>query len=311
MKTGLILLFAIALSVVGQQRQPDGAAAAELAKAHELTAELIKLYAAKKYKEALPLARTVLEIRQRLLSPDDDSLGRAYTNLGEIYFELDKDKEAEESLTRALDIYQSHPGRNGMAISKTLDRLGYLRFRKRDYSGADSLYVRSLELMESELGRTNPETIKAMKNFACLNLFAASNQRSPSNQRIPENTSDPNYKLRARASCWLHSSDKDCANTDFTGLAQQEILNGKALRLVQPSYPIEASRQGHSGYVYIGIVINEQGKVTGANPLCGGYPELNQAGVEAARASKFTPTILNGQAVKVTGTIIYRFANTR
>jgi TonB family protein len=63
----------------------------------------------------------------------------------------------------------------------------------------------------------------------------------------------------------------------------------------------------HSGYVFVAILINPDGKVLNARPVCGGYPELNGAGVEAARASTFTPTMVSGRAVKVTAMIIYRF----
>jgi outer membrane biosynthesis protein TonB len=38
-----------------------------------------------------------------------------------------------------------------------------------------------------------------------------------------------------------------------------------------------------------------------------GHPLLQAAAVGAARASKFTPTKLSGQPVKVSGVIIYNF----
>jgi hypothetical protein len=38
-----------------------------------------------------------------------------------------------------------------------------------------------------------------------------------------------------------------------------------------------------------------------------GPPELNDAAIGAARASRFTATKINGQPVQVTGVIIYNF----
>jgi TonB family protein len=274
----------------------------ELAEANDLTSKLINLYSAKRYKEALPLAQKTVEIRRRLLSSNDASLASAYTNLGEVYFELQKDSEAEEAFTQALGIYEARGETTARAISQTLDRLAYLRFRKTDYENADRLYIRSLELKEKDLGASNPETVAAMKNFACLNLIARGN-----NHKNPEDTDGSRHALRSRAVCWLNGFNDDCATADFNFRPDQGVVNGKAVRLVQPPYPADARAQRHAGNVFISIRINEKGNVVDAKPVCGGYPELNKAGLEAARASKFTPTVLNGMPVQVTGTIIYRF----
>src|SRR5438067_607097 len=58
----------------------------DLTEANEITSQLVKLSKEGRYKEALPLAQKVVEIRQQLLSPDDTSLGSAFANLGELYF---------------------------------------------------------------------------------------------------------------------------------------------------------------------------------------------------------------------------------
>jgi hypothetical protein len=38
-----------------------------------------------------------------------------------------------------------------------------------------------------------------------------------------------------------------------------------------------------------------------------GHPLLRQAAEQAARESKFSPTMLSGQPVKVTGIVVYNF----
>lgn len=84
------------------------------------------------------------------------------------------------------------------------------------------------------------------------------------------------------------------------------VLNGKAVRLVQPPYPAIARSAHASGQVRVQIVIDENGNVISAAPVSG-HPLLQGAAVSAARASKFTPTKLSGQPVKVSGVIIYNF----
>ena len=84
------------------------------------------------------------------------------------------------------------------------------------------------------------------------------------------------------------------------------VLNGKAVRLVQPPYPPIARSAHASGQVSVQITIDENGNVISAHAVSG-HPLLQAAAVGAARASKFTPTKLSGQPVKVSGVIIYNF----
>ncbi len=64
------------------------------------------------------------------------------------------------------------------------------------------------------------------------------------------------------------------------------VLNGKAVRLVQPPYPAIARSARAAGQVRVQIVIDENGNVVSAAPVSG-HPLLQGAAVAAARASKF------------------------
>jgi len=84
------------------------------------------------------------------------------------------------------------------------------------------------------------------------------------------------------------------------------VLNGKAVHLVTPPYPAIARSAHASGQVTVQVLIDENGNVISAHPVSG-HPLLQAAAAAAARASKFTPTKLSGQPVKVNGVIIYNF----
>jgi len=84
------------------------------------------------------------------------------------------------------------------------------------------------------------------------------------------------------------------------------VLNGKAIRLVQPPYPPIARSAHVSGQVTVQVLIDENGNVISAS-AASGHPLLRAAAVNAARASKFSPTKLSGQPVRVNGVIIYNF----
>jgi protein TonB len=84
------------------------------------------------------------------------------------------------------------------------------------------------------------------------------------------------------------------------------ILNGKATTLVKPDYPAEARSAGVGGTVMVQVLIDEAGNVMNATAVSGD-PLLRQACVIAALGSRFSPTKLNGEAVKVSGVLQYNF----
>ncbi|HEX8734331.1 MAG TPA: TonB family protein [Pyrinomonadaceae bacterium] len=84
------------------------------------------------------------------------------------------------------------------------------------------------------------------------------------------------------------------------------VVNGKALNLPKPNYPLAAKAVRATGAVSVQIVIDENGGVISAQAVSG-HPLLQQAAVAAARQAKFQPTLVSGSAVKVTGIIVYNF----
>jgi TonB family protein len=104
------------------------------------------------------------------------------------------------------------------------------------------------------------------------------------------------------------------------------ILNGKAVSLPKPAYPEEAKAAGLSGSVYVNVVIDENGTVISATASIDVHkvrrskgetvyevevppadPILRDAAERAALEARFSPTRLNGQPVKISGTIVYNF----
>jgi protein TonB len=73
-----------------------------------------------------------------------------------------------------------------------------------------------------------------------------------------------------------------------------------------PGYPEVARAAKAEGEVDVRIMINEEGKVIGAEAISG-HPLLRDAAVKAAREAKFAPTRLQGEPVRVSGTLTYNF----
>jgi periplasmic protein TonB len=85
-----------------------------------------------------------------------------------------------------------------------------------------------------------------------------------------------------------------------------ELINSKALVLPKPPYPPLAKQIRLQGTVVIQVLIDENGKVLSARPVSG-HPMLIAEAQRAAMQAKFSPTTLNGVAVKVSGMISYNF----
>jgi periplasmic protein TonB len=80
------------------------------------------------------------------------------------------------------------------------------------------------------------------------------------------------------------------------------MLNGKAIYLPVPEIPAGEA----NGVVLVQILIDEQGSVVEARAVSGPQ-HLHAAAVSAARLARFSPTMLMGEPVKVSGTLSYNF----
>ena len=80
------------------------------------------------------------------------------------------------------------------------------------------------------------------------------------------------------------------------------MLNSKALYLPLPEVPAGEA----TGVVLVQVLVDEQGSVVEAKAVSGPQ-HLQAAAVNAARLARFTPTLLLGEPVKVSGTLSYNF----
>ena len=84
------------------------------------------------------------------------------------------------------------------------------------------------------------------------------------------------------------------------------IVNGNAIYLPKPPYPAIALSTNIQGKVDIQVTIDENGRVISAR-AASGHPFLRPAAEKAASNARFSPTLVSGVPVKVTGVIIYNF----
>jgi hypothetical protein len=93
------------------------------------------------------------------------------------------------------------------------------------------------------------------------------------------------------------------ANQKSKGPVAGGMLNSKAIYMPQPEVPSGEA----SGVVLVQVLIDEQGSVIDARPVSGPQ-HLHATAVNAARLARFSPTLMMGEPVKVSGTLSYNFA---
>lgn len=110
------------------------------------------------------------------------------------------------------------------------------------------------------------------------------------------------YSSSAGASYTIAGSPPPPPPTPISG----GVLNGKAVNLSKPSFPAAARTVKASGSVAIQVTIDESGNVISTTAVSGN-PLFRAEAEKAAKSSKFSPTMLSGAPVKVTGVIVYNF----
>lgn len=172
-----------------------------------------------------------------------------------------------------------------------------------------------------------PKDTRGERDVVSARNFDLSKVERGDFNQIPENTGRINGDTNGQ-SCGLCRNDADNSENDKDDNAPEVVvkptpkptveqkkpptlvtggvLNGKATYLAKPAYPQTAKQMGISGAVNVQVTIDEQGNVISA-AVVSGHPLLRVGAVNAARQSKFSPTLLSNQPVKVTGVIVYNF----
>ena len=88
-----------------------------------------------------------------------------------------------------------------------------------------------------------------------------------------------------------------------------QIDASKLVSRVEPTYPVLAKQIGRAGKVELHAIIGEDGTIQSLEAV-GGDPMFFASAMQAVKQWRYTPTMLNGQAVKVDTyiTVIYNIA---
>ena len=322
---------------------PAAGQADALKEADSLSHQVVQLYQAGKFDEALPLAERALKLREEAGGREHPSVADALRNLGSIYHSRGKLDKARQLYKRALSIYDKNPATDRANIYKLLDGLAILeRFAFGNFTTAIENNERSLALKQSALGAEHEDVIKTLYELAELyellghkdkalathrrvigimekreaskpdDLILALNRFACLSERLKMKTETAEAERRVEEITIREEAKREQETKGLPGgqipvddVVRDDVINGRAISKPQPQYPDEAKRYGISGTVKIFVTVDENGRVVEAYPC--GHPILSEAALRAAYRALFAPTLRDGKPVKVTGFITYNF----
>lgn len=299
---------------------------AELDRAAQLNQKVVQLFKDGKIDEALPLAQQVLQIREKALGRDHQLVIEALLNLAELKLHKSFYRESRSLYERILKSNEKLAGPDDPSNIVLLDKLGYLSYMSGYFPEGEKYYKRSLALNEKVYAPESEQVAQALYNLAEFYRFTKKYQMSEPFYRraleIRDKTLQPDdpklVKTVERYRCLFYQTEREdklkAFDEERAALyksknpdAPLDVINGRALSLPKPTYPPEARAVRARGVVVMKVTIDESGSVIKAESMCGGDAWLVRASTEAAMRARFTPTIVSGQPIKLTGIITYRF----
>lgn len=297
----------------------------------KLSADVARLYNEGKYEDALPLAKRLLAIREKVAGKNSLRVAIVLNTIGSLYLNREKYFEASPYFERSLKITETVLGQGDPTVAQILDRLALINYVRGEHSSAEEQYRRALAIREKVLGPTNIEVLNSLSKLA--DFYEQTGDYKKAEEYLQrsiagkESASDPSTNGLAdtiyQYACLKRKMNEPDSAKDLESRAarlmpiasdrnsgvdppEAGIVNGRALKLPRPSYPVEAKRSRTTGDVRVRVLIDEAGKVIRACAIAGPsvFSKVSEA---AAYRSVFSPTTVEGKPVKIIGRIEYHF----
>jgi CHAT domain-containing protein/Tfp pilus assembly protein PilF len=139
-----------------------------LQQARKLYAEFRRLYLAKKYDEAQPLAERAIEIRKKALGLEHLDIATSLNGLAFLYRDKGDRAKAESLYQQALAIREKAFGPEHLSVADSLNTLAVFYRSGEDLTKAESLYLRALAITEKTFGPEHPEVADYLNSLATL-----------------------------------------------------------------------------------------------------------------------------------------------
>jgi tetratricopeptide (TPR) repeat protein len=301
-----------------------------MTEADEIELKVVNLYRQGNLKEALPLAKKLVELRSASLGTNRPALVEALYKLAIIYSDLAQLKTALPLFMKALETNEAAlPG--DPSSTRILDQIAQIHHRQGDERLAIEWYKRSLAIREKSSGKQHRDVIRSVLTLALLSTSIRDDEAAEklfkrfdeSKSTLSDEDQSQCEREMGEFACQLRThgnpagADKIEAKLSIVGVAERVdvggktdtpgTINGSAIHLSIPHYPQHARALKIEDNIEVRAIINESGEVISACALGKGDLGLRVQSQQAALSSRFTPTFRNGKAVKVVSIIFYHF----
>lgn len=333
LSTLLLLLFSCTMAAQ--------TAGEDVEKLKKINSDVVVQYQLGEYDEALKLARSALVLASSIYGVEHMQTATSHINVGEILRKKRKYRESAEHLKIAYAFFRKDLVTHEGTIANILESLGTVLTLDKKQDEAEPFFTEAVTNAEQTFGKETKETLPALKSLTVFYIYTkqydeAENvflrrfliesiyQRKKMADGIGDVSDDlfcymsQNFKggEHAERSKAFHERENLQRVLRFgdeakilnrpANTAKGGVINGKAISLPRPPYPPSARSLGARGTVSVKVLIDERGNVTSAKGFCGDqifFPVTETA----ARQARFSPTLLSGVPVKVSGIITYNF----
>ena len=137
-----------------------------LIEAERLNQQVIQLYKAERYAEAIPIAEQVLALHRAVLGDRHPTVAFSLNSLAQLYRFQGRYGEAEPLYLESLEILQTTLGDRHLNVAISLNNLASLYEVQGRYGEAEPLYLESLEMKRAVLGESHSTVATSLHNLA-------------------------------------------------------------------------------------------------------------------------------------------------
>ncbi|MGD9563573.1 MAG: energy transducer TonB [Pyrinomonadaceae bacterium] len=328
--------FLIAVLLILSVTLTDGQGSVDM-EISKLNSELSRAYSAQDYEAAFIAADKLVSLSTAKFGKESVSTARALKNRGFVEAAKGEARAAEDSLEDAADIFRKQSTlikTDSETFAELLETLAALKM-KRDLLLGEKHLEEALRLRERSGSVNSKQMAFALASLANISFWKREYKRSADQYKrslelftAAKNTDSPDFTTafhRARCAYRKAGADDDFEalktayglSAEFFGgspgsgkarLIQAGVVNGKAVKLPKPPYPAAAKADRAEGIVEVDVLIDETGRIVSACTANKPHIALAEISEITAYSSKFSPTLLQGKPVKVSGRITYKFS---
>jgi tetratricopeptide (TPR) repeat protein len=156
----------------------------------EANRQFREAFDAKRYTEALPLAKRVVELTEEQYGKDDRALVNPLTNLGTVHYRLKEFEAAEKEYQRSIQILEATAGNTDRQLLRPLQGLGRAHFAESEFVDASMALKRAIDLSRNLDGLFNVGQLEILEpliaSYVALDLTSEAEKEQQYALRVAE-----------------------------------------------------------------------------------------------------------------------------